>query len=65
MYSEEQINAVYHTFNDSGSVKEANRQLNAGLMSSVEHAKYVLQVWEEHKRLPQNRELVSAFPLMF
>ena len=59
------INKVYHDFNDCGSIKFINQQLNDGLVGSVEHAKYVLQVWEEHKRLPQNRELVSAFPLMF
>lgn len=63
--SDEQVNAVYWAFNECGSVREANRQLNEGLMSSVEHARYVLQVWEEHKRLPQHRDIVAAFPLMF
>lgn len=63
--TEEDINAVYHAFNACGSVREANRQLNDGLMSSVEHARYILQVWEEHKRLPQYRDITAAFPLMF
>lgn len=59
------INKIYHNFNECGSVKEINRQLRDGLIGSVEHARYVLQVWEEYKRLPQNVELVRAFPLMF
>lgn len=62
---DEAINKVYHDFNNCGSIKLINRQLNDGLVGSVDHAKYVLQVWEAHKRLPQYRELVSAFPLMF
>ena len=54
---ENEIAKAHWAFNDCGSVKEANRQLSEGLMSSVEHARYVLQVWEEFKRLPQYRHL--------
>lgn len=63
--AEAAINTLYHDFNECGSIKEINRQLRDGLIGSVEHARYVLQVWEEHKRLPQNVELVRAFPSMF
>ena len=62
---EAKINKIHLAFNECGSIKEINRQLHDGLISSVEHARYVLQVWEEHKRLPQNREITSTFPLMF
>lgn len=62
---DEAINKIYHDFNNCGSIKLINQQLNDGLVGSVEHAKYVLQVWEVYKRLPQYRDITAAFPLMF
>lgn len=59
------INELYNKFNECESIKEINSQLLDGLIGSVEHARYVLQAWEEYKRLPQNDELVRAFPSMF
>lgn len=46
---------MHWEFNQCESVKEANRQLAEGLMGSVEHAEYILRVWEEFKKLPQWR----------
>lgn len=62
---EAKVNEIYCAFNRCGSIKEANRQLLEGLISSVDHARYVLQVWEEHKRLPQYRDITAAFPRYF
>lgn len=62
---DEKIDAVYHAFNDDESVAEAFRQLSEGLISPVEYARHVLELWEQHKALPMNRAITSAFPLNF
>lgn len=63
--SDEEISRIYRQFEECGSIREIDRQLAEGLVTKVEHARYTLQVWEEHKRLPQNHTITSAFPLMF
>ena len=65
IYDIDTVSTVYWSFDSCGSVREINRQLHEGLISSVDHARYVLRVWEEHKRLPQHRGIVQAFPHMF
>lgn len=50
---EQAINEAHWAFNDCLSIKEINRQLAEGLIGSVDHARYVLSVWENFKRLPQ------------
>lgn len=54
---ENAITQAHWAFNECDSVKEANRLLQDGLMGSVEHARYILQVWENFKQLPQYRHL--------
>lgn len=60
-----QVAEVYAAFEVCGSIKEIDRQLAEGLVSKIEHARYVVQVWEVYKRLPQYREITDAFPALF
>lgn len=64
-FMESEINRIYQDFENCASVMFAHKQLREGLMSSPEHARYILQVWEEHKRLSQNVEITQAFPMDF
>ena len=51
--SEAAMDAMHWAFNETTAVKELNRQLNEGLVSSVEHANAVLSAWAEFQQLPQ------------
>lgn len=64
-FMESEINRIYQDFENCASVMNAHKQLREGLMSSPEHARYILQVWEEHKRLSQNVGITQAFPMYF
>lgn len=57
MNRNEEIALAYRAFEECGSVVEAKRQLNEGYMMAIDFSRYVLEVWDNFRRLPQYEHL--------